>query len=1708
MTRRARLLACTAMASALFLGGGAAQAQTYWLGNGTDANWSTFGNFFSNPVVNADLVFQNQNRLENYRDAGVADYYQSITFSASAGAFVLGGLGITLTSGITNFALSTQTINFETLRLSGNQTFFAQAGNIVIDSPLIFALNPLANANQVLTVSGSRSVTINGPITEEGDPSSRPGELVKTGSGTLTLANPINTLRGGTSITGGGTIAITSASSLGTGGLTFGNGRLHVSGTDQTIALPVTLNAGGGTIDTDGVDVTLDGAISGTGGLVKDGSGELILTSFNTYEGGTTVRGGTLYAAQDNMLGDSAGGLTLDGGTLRMNTVSISRDITLAAGGGTFEVPVNLLVIGNMSGTGSLTKTGAGNLYMSGSSSYSGATLIQEGAIYAFEDSGLSASSTVAISSGASLAIAASVSSVIGGLSGAGSVALSVSSVLTVDVADGRTDTFSGVISGDGTFEKEDLGTLILTGTGSSVNALQVCCGVLDIQGGGMTVAGDTIVSGGTLKVTQGGTLSTDLLAIGYGMEISSGGHVTVGTYTQVGVLGGETLLVSDSVLESQGEAQILSIFSSTVATVTGSTSLWSIGTDLTIGIGQGGTNVLSVTNGARVTVGGAVSVDEYSRIELGDGGLAGSLTATSITNDGAIYADFSDTLTLAAPISGTGFLVKDGTGTLTLSGASTYTGSTSVEAGTLLVEGSLGTGDVNVQAGATLGGSGTMDGLVTVLNGGTLAPGSSPGTLTMGGLSLASGSILDYELGAPGTVGGGVNDLVIITGALELDGILNIRTLSGFASGTYRLMEYGSLTSDGGLMFGDVPAGYDLAVLTSAPGEVILVASYTGLQFWNGAQTSANGSVNGGAGTWDSTSTNWTSQSGNVATSWADLTAVFAGPSGGSVTVATDQTVAGLQFATDGYVLTGPGALLMASGGTEVRIDGGLGATIGVEIAGAGGLTKTGAGTITLTGLNTYSGGTSLNAGVLQVSADENLGAAPGGLVFNGGTLATTSTFGSARAVTINTVGRFDVAATTGLILSGDIAGAGTLVKEGTGILILTGTAAHAGGTLVSSGTLQVGMGGTTGALAGNVINNSEVAFVRSDTVTFAGDMTGTGSLRQSGTGTLILTGNVNLTGTTVINSGTLQVGDGGTTGTLTGAIDNNGFLLFNRSDSYTVANAISGFGIVGFSGGGTAVFSSTFNGGIAVADAGLVLDGNGLVGASVFVGQNGVLSGNGSVGFLQVTDGGVVAPGNSPGSISVAGDLRFDAGSVYRVDVTPDGAHDTLTAGGAVTLDAGAVVNVVAVPGRYRPEASYTILSTTDTITGQFGDVTSDYAFLSPSLSYDAQNVYLTLIYNAVPFATFANTPNQAATANGAQNLPFDNPIMTALIDLPVASVPGALDALSGEVYASTGTVIQQQAVYVRDAVGARLMQSLTAPGVSPLAYGAGPQTAALGEGLTPTLWAQGYGGWGNSFSNGNAATISNSIGGFLMGLDVALAPNVRAGLFGGFSQSQFDVADRSSIGSMNNVDLGLYAGAQFGAFALRGGASYTWHDVSTSRTVAFPGFAHAVEGGYSTGTTQVFGELGYDVAVGAYAFEPFVGLAYVNVAGASLQEGGGSAALSVSTSGMDTVYSTLGLRVATTMQVWGSTLTPHASVGWQHAFGDTMPTSTMQFLGGTTPFSVSGVPIAEDAVLLQAGLTYALSQKATLGASYTSQLASTAAQNAFTAQFSLKF
>ena len=157
----------------------------------------------------------------------------------------------------------------------------------------------------------------------------------------------------------------------------------------------------------------------------------------------------------------------------------------------------------------------------------------------------------------------------------------------------------------------------------------------------------------------------------------------------------------------------------------------------------------------------------------------------------------------------GTLALTKSGTGTLILTGTSTYSGLTDVQGGLLSVRGTLSNSAVQVESGATLGGTGTINGAVTVSSGGILSPGNSgAGTLTVGSLVLNSGSVSNFELGPAGVVGGGVNDLVAVTGNLTLAGTLNITDLGGFGTGVYRLFNYGGTLTNNGMTIGTVPGG------------------------------------------------------------------------------------------------------------------------------------------------------------------------------------------------------------------------------------------------------------------------------------------------------------------------------------------------------------------------------------------------------------------------------------------------------------------------------------------------------------------------------------------------------------------------------------------------------------------------------------------------------------------------------------------------------------------------------------------------------------------------------------------------------------------------------------------------------------------------------------------------------------------------------------
>ncbi len=770
--------------------------------------------------------------------------------------------------------------------------------------------------------------------------------------------------------------------------------------------------------------------------------------------------------------------------------------------------------------------------------------------------------------------------------------------------------------------------------------------------------------------------------------------------------------------------------------------------------------------------------------------------------------------------------------------------------------------------------------------------------------------------------------------------------------------------------------------------------------------------------------------------------------------------------------------------------------------IAGEGGsLVKIGTGTLTLSGTNTYDSGTTIRGGLINFNAANAFGT--GAIALDGGGLqwatGTTTDISARLSALGNNGGTFDTNGNN-VSFASPLTGSGGLTKTGSGTLTLTGANTYSGGTTISGGTLQIGNGGTSGSIAGNVVNNGVLAFNRSDAVTFAGNISGTGSLTKTGSNTLTLTGTNSYSGGTTISAGTLV----GNAASLQGNIVNNAALVFDQAATGTYAGVISGSGSITKTGAGQLILtgdSSAFAGTTDLV-AGLLTINGALGGVINFSG--GTLGGSGSLGNITVASGASIAPGNSIGTLNVA-NITMAAGSTYDVELNNGGFvagtnNDFINATGTATINGGTVrvtpVNGTDNGSTYTP-GTYTILSAAGGVTGTFTTLTDDYAFLNFTLGYEANRVTLTSSYSATSFCLAGMKQNQCATGDAAFSFRSGG-MFSPLLSLTTAQAPVALDQLSGEAHASFKTALVEDSRFLRNAANDRLRAVFDADGAG--------ETVAPHDGVS--FWSHGFGAWGETRSDGNAAQLSRNTGGMFIGADAPVFDTWRFGAVAGYSQTSVDVKDRNSSGSSDNYHVGLYGGAAWNDVAFRTGATYTWHDISTHRSVAFPGFSDRLTGGYNAATAQMFGEFAYGFSTDSARFEPFANLAYVNLHTHGFTEQGGAAALTGASANTDATFTTLGLRASTTFAIGGNRLIAKGMLGWRHGVGDMVPASTMRFAGGGNAFSIGGVPIARNAAVVEARLDYAVTPDTTLGLSYLGQFGSGMADQSARFNLNVKF
>ncbi|WP_018388473.1 autotransporter domain-containing protein [Ancylobacter sp. FA202] len=650
----------------------------------------------------------------------------------------------------------------------------------------------------------------------------------------------------------------------------------------------------------------------------------------------------------------------------------------------------------------------------------------------------------------------------------------------------------------------------------------------------------------------------------------------------------------------------------------------------------------------------------------------------------------------------------------------------------------------------------------------------------------------------------------------------------------------------------------------------------------------------------------------------------------------------------------------------------------------------------------------------------------------------------------------------------------------DNAGISALIVIGATAGDAATAAGTLQAGtLSVQQGASAQLVLNHTN-----SDSLI---DANLSGALTVDAyAGITTLTGVNAHTGTTTIHTGTLI---GSATSFGSGAIVNEGTLVLDQTGTGRLSNRLSGTGTFLKTGSGTLTYAgdaTAFTGTTTIEAGTLALAGT--LGGPVSVAEGAVLAGKGGVAALSLASGATVAPGASIGTVTVAGDFNQAAGALYAVEVA-GGRADLIAVGGTATLADGAQLSVDGLGGVTPVGTRLTVLTAGGGITGAYtlvGD-TSISAFYAVEVSADDTAVYLDVFQDRA-FTAAAWTANQRATAAALDSLPGGGLLHEAVgSQLSDFAARIAFDQLSGDIYASAQSAALEDSRFVRDAALGRLQQAFADPAA--------------------TMWGQAYGSWGTFDSDGDASGFDRTIGGFVIGADRRIGETFRLGAFAGYGQSRYRLDPGGATADSDDGHAGLYGGGQFGALALRLGAAYTYQQVDTTRQIAFPGFAERLSGVYDSHTAQAFLEAGWRLTVGSAELEPFAGLAYVNVSSGDFNESGGAAALSGTAGDAAVTFTTLGLRASADAALGAVQARFTGMAGWRHAFGDTDPQATLGF-AGTVPFSVLGVPVAEDVLVLEGGLSLPLSATAQLDLSYSGAFGSGLVDSGFEAGLSWRF
>jgi outer membrane autotransporter protein len=1083
-----------------------------------------------------------------------------------------------------------------------------------------------------------------------------------------------------------------------------------------------------------------------------------------------------------------------------------------------------------------------------------------------------------------------------------------------IAVLSGGTLIFNNSTAGDTTIGYSNRGGAIAFNNGSTAGS----AGFENQDGGTITFvdshAGNSVISNnfGAGTVTFAGSSTADGATI-QNTTVAGGGSII---FTDTSNAGSATIrsLTADDTITFQGSSNA---GSANISNVAGSSIFFegtSSGSQAAI-TNDGTFDISELTNGGTT----AGSIAGSGTFFLGDKNLT-----VGSNNDSTIVSGVIEDSGAGGGTGGS--LTKVGTGTLTLSGPNTYTGATTVEAGTLAAgaantlpmmsavtveaPGILALNDFNQSIGSLAGAGSVALGTATLTTGNNNMDTTLSGVITGGGAVDKVGAGTFILTGANAYIGG----TTISAGTLQLgDGTTNGSILNDVADNAGATLAFKPAGGTAIPFSGDISGAG--AVSQIGVGTTIL----TGANTYMGGTTITAGTLQLGDGHTTGSIVGNVLDNGNLAFDRSDAV-TFMG--------------------------------LISGGGTVSQI---------------------GTGSTTLTEANTYEGGTLLSAGTLIAGNNSALGTGTLTVAANPSGTTLDNTPGAdalANPIVLNPSANLTVAGSNALTLAGAVSGNGALTKNGASTLILTADNSYSGGTTINSGTLQVGNGGATGSVGtGPILDDSALVFNRSGTVTVPGAITGIGSLTQNGAagGTLVLTGTNTYGGGTTISAGTLQLGDGGTTGSIIGNVANSATLAFDRSDTVTFSGVISGTGGVNQIGSGTTILAPTTGpggntyGGVTTISGGTLQAG----GVDAFsANSHTVVESGGTLdlhGFDQTLNNGLENAGTvnlgvpgitPPGTLLTVAGNYVGAGGTLNLNTflgadgspsdqlvvnggTASGSsflHITNVGGPGEETTANGILVVNAINSATTAASAFTLAN------GELRAGAYDYDLFRGGLSgSDPQNWFLRSSFNGPsppgppPPPVVPPTPPPAPLPPGVA-FPIIGPeLATYGVVQPLArelglSILGTLDDRVGDTYEPDGCAVQPAVA------PAAQTPAVDLPTKKPAAVPTKKQAPTLAPCplFSPSVWGRFFGQTvSNTYQAFADPHASGNLGGFQGGIDLLRGSLIagqyeRMGLYGAYGDVETDVD-----GLVTNAAATAYVNTHTGSVhvhAWSGGAYWT--------------------------------------------------------------------------------------------------------------------------------------------------------------------------------------